>query len=199
VAVLTTLSTLAPAGVKVGAREIADGPMFEVEVAHVRAAVPRRRREFATGRALLRDLIGRDIAIPAGTDRAPVFPPDVCGSLAHDERFAVAAVARRPEFVSIGIDIEPIEPLDEATSRAILRPDEGDADAHLAFTLKEAAYKAWSGLGGGMLEFHDVRVSYGASRFRAEVIDAGTVLEGRFATAGDRWLALVVVSDRQRP
>jgi 4'-phosphopantetheinyl transferase EntD len=169
--------------------------MFDVEREHVAAAAPRRRREFASGRALLRELIGRDVPIPAGSDRAPVLPPDVCGSLAHDKWLAVAAVASRHDVQSIGIDIEPVDPLDDETARAILRDDEAGLDAHLAFTLKEAAYKAWSGLGGGMLEHHDLRVSTVDPRFRAEVVAAETAFEGAFARAAGRWLALVVVSN----
>ena len=162
------------------------------------AAVPRRRREFASGRALLRDLIGMDVPIPSGRDRAPILPPGVCGSLAHDDGFVVAAVASRTDFRSLGVDIEPIDPLDQMTAAAILRADEAGLDAHLAFTLKEAAYKAWSGAGGGMLEHHDVRVSIVGSQFRAEVVTAETTLEGAFTTAGGRWLALVAVNDEGR-
>jgi 4'-phosphopantetheinyl transferase EntD len=178
--------------VTVGVRTIDDRPMFEVERAHVRRATERRVREFGSGRALLRELIGRDIPIPVGSDRAPVLPSDVCGSLAHDAGFVVAAVADRQLVRSLGIDIEPVGPLDEPTARAILRPDE-ELDAHLAFTLKEATYKAWSGLGGRMLEFHEVRLSVTGKGFRAAVVPERQAFDGLFETAADRWIALVVV------
>ena len=194
-AILTALRAMAPPRVAVGVREISDWPMFPVECEHANAAPPRRRFEFASGRALLRDLMGMDVPIPVGRDRAPVLPPDVCGSLAHDEFFVVAAVGRTSDFRSIGIDIEPVEPLDDEIAEVIVRSDEGGIDAHLAFTLKEAAYKAWSGLGGGMLEHHDVRVSTSTPLFRAEIVTAQTTLDGTFATVGGRWLALVVVNN----
>jgi 4'-phosphopantetheinyl transferase EntD len=192
-AILTALRALAPPHVAVGVRTIGDWPMFDVEREHVKAAAPRRRLEFASGRALLRDLIGVDVPIPVGSDRAPVLPPGVCGSLAHDERFVVAAIGSRKEFRSIGVDVEPVDPLDHETAKAILRTDEAGLDAHLVFTLKEAAYKAWSGLGGRMLEHHDVRISTMESLFRAEVVTARVTLDGGFATAGGRWLALIAV------
>jgi 4'-phosphopantetheinyl transferase EntD len=192
-AILAALRALAPAHVAVGVREIGDCPMFDLEREHVRAATPRRRLEFGSGRALLRDLMGRDLPIPVGSGRAPVLPSDLCGSLAHDGGFAVAAVASRQYVRSIGIDIEPADPLDDETAQAILRPDEVELDAHLAFTLKEATYKAWSGIGGGMLEHHDVRVSTADTTFQAEVVSEEMVLEGAFAKAAGRWLALVVV------
>jgi 4'-phosphopantetheinyl transferase EntD len=178
--------------VTVGARAIGDRSMFEVERAHVSRAIERRVQEFGSGRALLRELIGRDIPIPVGSNRAPVLPPDVCGSLAHDDGFVIAAVADRRLVQSIGIDIEPVGPLDEPTTRAILRPDE-DFDAHLAFTLKEATYKAWSGLGGRMLEFHDVRLSVMHRGFTAEVGPERQTFDGLFEMAAERWIALVVV------
>jgi enterobactin synthetase component D len=191
--ILTALRALAPPEVAVGVRDIGDWPIFEVERELVKGATQRRRHEFASGRALLRDLMGVDVPIPAGKNRAPVLPVGVCGSLAHDERFVVAAVGSRKEFRSIGIDIEPVDPLGEEIARAVLRADEVELDAHQAFTLKEAAYKAWSGAGGPLLDYHDLRVSILGQHFRAEVLPAGTVLHGVFASADSRWLALVLV------
>src|SRR5262249_5940088 len=81
--VLGALRCLARPGVTMGARTIEDRSMYDVERAHVRRATGRRVREFASGRALLRELIARDVPIPVGPDRAPVLPADVCGSLAH--------------------------------------------------------------------------------------------------------------------
>ena len=128
-----------------------------------------------------------------------MLPPGVCGSLAHDEEFVVAAVGSCRDLRSIGIDIEPVDPLDDETARTILRTDEIGLDPHLAFTPEEAAYKAWSGAGGGMLEYHDVRLSTVGSRFRAEVLAARTTLDGAFAMAGARWLALVLVKNDGEP
>ena len=54
-----------------------------------------------------------------------------------------------PAIVALGIDIEPATPLSAGVARLILRPEERHLDPHLAFVLKEAAYKAWSELGGG--------------------------------------------------
>ena len=110
----------------------------------------KRRHEFATGRALLRQLIGSDVAIPVGPDRAPVLPAGVRASLAHDHGLAVAAVTTDPRVRALGIDIEPVDPLPPDIATVVLRPDEVGLDAHHAFTMKEAAYKAWSRLGGAL-------------------------------------------------
>jgi 4'-phosphopantetheinyl transferase EntD len=94
---------------------------------------------------------------------------------------------------ALGIDIEPTTPLSADLAAAILRPEEQALDAHLAFVLKEAAYKAWSALGGSLLDHHDVLVRLDGPRFRACVLEGRTVFDGRFHVTGDRAVALVVV------
>ena len=55
-------------------------------------------------------------------------------------------------------------------------------------------YKAWSGLGGRMLEFHDVHLKVGETAFHARVQPEEVRFEGRFVTVLSRWVALVVVT-----
>jgi 4'-phosphopantetheinyl transferase EntD len=194
------LRSIAPDHVLTGSRRISDDDVLLLlaeEAAAVARAVPRRKREFATGRVLLRSLIGITSAIPIGPDRAPVLPPATAASLAHDHVHAVAAVARGVD-VALGVDVEPAVPLASDVAALVLRADERGVDAHLAFTLKEAAYKAWSRCGGRMLDHHQVRLRVGTSSFDAEIVDDGVWLQGRYARAGDRWVALVV-ADRGRP
>lgn len=188
------LRSIAPAGVVTGVRCIDDHDLAHLlpeELAAVSSAVALRRREFASGRALLRELIGTDRAIPVGVDRAPMLPPGVAASLAHDRQVVVAAVTWSADIV-LGIDVEPVDPLDADVAALVLRRDEAGIDAHLAFTLKEAAYKAWSRGGGRMLDHHDVRLTLDHGCFSAEVVDDGIQLVGRFARGDDRWIALVV-------
>ncbi len=190
------LRALAPATVRTGSRCIDDadlGQLTPSEQAAVQRAVAKRRREFATGRVLLRELLGRPDAIPVDARRAPVWPAGFCGSLAHDDRYAVAAVTDDPAIRALGIDVEPTVPLGRDLAALILRQDEGALDAHLAFSLKEAAYKAWSGLGGRLLDHLEARVTVHGDRFEALVVDDGVRLHGRFTTVDDRTVALVVV------
>jgi 4'-phosphopantetheinyl transferase EntD len=156
------LRLLAGGRVMIGARAVDEHDidlLLPAELAHVARAVPKRRREFATGRALLRALLGTDEAIEVADDRSPRLPLGVVASLAHDAHVAVAAVSTDPAIRAIGIDVEPDDPLSDDMARTILRPEETGLDAHLVFALKEAAYKAWSGLGGDLLDHHDVRVT----------------------------------------
>jgi 4'-phosphopantetheinyl transferase EntD len=190
------LSAMAPAGVSVGVRRIAAADLAALhpaEAAAIERAVPRRRHEFATGRALLRDLLGEDVTIVPGPDRAPVLPPGVRGSLAHDRTFAVAALTPLASVAALGVDVEPATPLAADVAAIVLRADERGLDAHLAFTLKEAAYKAWSRLGGRILEHHDVALALDGDRFEAHVVADAVTLTGAWRAVGGRFVALVVV------
>jgi 4'-phosphopantetheinyl transferase EntD len=190
------LHALAPVGVRVGHRRITTGDIADlrgVEVAYVRRAVVARQREFASGRALLREMIGYDGAIPAADDRSPLLPWGWRGSLAHDREFAIAAVSSERSVAALGIDIEPATVLGPEVAALVLRPDEAGLDAHLAFTMKEATYKAWSSLGGRLLDHEDIRLSATAATFRANVVPDRAFFAGTWVRAADRWIALVVV------
>ena len=141
----------------------------------------------------MRELVGRPCTIPVAPDRSPVLPAGIRASLAHDREFVVAALSTDPGVLAIGIDIEPATALEPGIARLVLRPDEIGLDAHRAFTMKEAAYKAWSRLGGRMLDHHDVRLSVKGSEFRAEIVAHDVGYRGRSVVAAGRWIALVVV------
>jgi 4'-phosphopantetheinyl transferase EntD len=195
-ALATALAGLAPPAVRTGVRRIDSShvsDLRDVERQVMQTAVPKRVREFATGRALLRELMESDEAIPVAADRTPLVPSGFRVSLAHDDRYAIAAVSCDEQVESLGIDIEPSASLEPPIGRIILRPDDAQIDARLAFTLKEAAFKAWSGSGGRMLEHHDVRLTAAESTFEAEVMPDGVRIRGRFTEAVERWLALTVV------
>jgi 4'-phosphopantetheinyl transferase EntD len=199
--IVGTLRRLAFADVRVGARRITDGDeltLHAAELASITTAAPVRRREFASGRVLLRQLLGRDVVIPASPDRRPTVPHDSVVSLAHDRQVVVAAVAPATAVVALGIDIEPMRSLERDIIDVVVRPDDIVSDPLLAFVLKEASYKAWSTTGGRMLDHHDVLISAEppsatSSAFVASVLPDGTKLHGRYASSGDAWLALVAV------
>lgn len=190
------LRSIAPAGVSVGVRSIDDADvagLLPAEVAHAASFSAMRRREFGTGRALLRELLGAGVEIPVLASRAPRFPPGTVGSLAHDRHVAVAAVAPTSVTPALGIDVEAVGPLSEAESATVRRPEESAIDARLVFVLKEATYKAWSTTNRGVLDFTDVTTQVDGDRFRAVVRAPGqppTSLQGRWAESGSRYLAL---------
>jgi 4'-phosphopantetheinyl transferase EntD len=196
----TALDSLGSPAVRLGCRRISSTDVLElheVEAAHIRRAVPERQREFASGRVLLRALMGNDVAVPVAPDRSPVLPDGVRASLAHDREFAVAAVSRDASVLALGIDLEPTTPLEPDLATLVMRRDEPGIDPHLGFTMKEATYKAWSALGGRVLDHADVHLVATGRRFRARVVADGSWFEGAWASAGGRWIALVVARARR--
>jgi 4'-phosphopantetheinyl transferase EntD len=172
------------AGVRVAAASIdaAERFAFDEERRAIARAVDSRRREFATGRRLAHALLGElgFAAAPLlpGADRAPLWPDGAVGSIAHDRRACVVAVAQRRDWRSLGIDLEPAEPLPDELWAQVLLPEERAALdrlparrgvlARLVFSAKECAYKALAPHVRTILEFHDVRVDLGARPVPAE-------------------------------
>lgn len=89
----------------------ADGDLEPIERSFVANAVHSRRKEFALGRALARRALAAAgharVGIPAGPDRAPIWPTGIIGSITHCDHIAVAAVAPTQSGIqAIGIDLE---------------------------------------------------------------------------------------------
>ncbi|MGW2635200.1 4'-phosphopantetheinyl transferase family protein [Streptomyces chattanoogensis] len=144
-------------------------------------AVPARQAEFATGRVPAR----RALAVagaPAGdllrdSSGAPTWPSGFIGSITHCSGFRAAAVAARRDVCALGIDVELHRPLAAELVDAIAAPQEQRAwlfvpglwPEVVTFSAKESAYKAYSGLGSGFLDFPDVHVELkGQERLRED-------------------------------
>ena len=116
----------------------------------------------------------------------PLWPDGLVGSLAHDAEVAVAALAARRDFLSVGIDVEPAEPLDPdllemvATAKERERIADDPYGGRLLFSVKEAIYKAVYPLDGQFLDHHDVEVSLSAG---TAVIRNGRTLSFRYCAA----------------
>lgn len=171
-------------------------------------ALPRasaaRRREFLAGRALARQAmqgLGLPASpIPVASDRSPVWPQGVTGSISHCADLCAAAIARTADgFLSVGIDIETAGPLEpslwteictqaERAWLAGLPEDKAGSLAKLVFSAKEAAYKCQYPLSRQLFDFQVFEIepdlpagSFGA-RFTADIAPfrTGDLLRGRF-------------------
>lgn len=179
------------------------------EAAHLAAAVPRRKAEFAAGRTAARDaMVSINIEpcqILAHADRAPIWPVGINGSISHKNTLCAAVVARAPVF--LGLDIE--EDTDLATDllaticskkelARIAGPDQGRL-AKLIFSAKEAAYKAQYPLTRQLFGFEtfDVALDQTQQRFTARFTKSvapfakGDRLQGRFALVADHLVTAV--------
>ena len=159
----------------------AHAPPFPAEAAHVARATPARQAEFAAGRAAVRTAMAA-LGLPPrpvvnGTDRAPVWPAGVTGSLSHCRSLCIAALVRSEAAASLGIDIEEDSPLDPALIDIVCTPEEramiagpqAGALAKLIFCAKEAAYKAQYPLTGLLFDFQTLEIAFDrdAPRFTA--------------------------------
>lgn len=172
---LRALAAIAPGSVRIGCRVIRDGDEVHLlpEEAHsIPARRPAMRRASGAARwvahRLLADIGVSDVAILRAPSGAPVWPDGITGSLAHDDEMAVAAVAPVGHIASLGIDVEPAQPLPDDICALVATPADqtGAVDRHLAgrilFCAKEAVYKAAYPLDREILGYEDIAVDLGA-------------------------------------
>ena len=155
----------------VGSRIIGENDenmLLPAESVAFRGAVPQVRRQSGAARTVARQLLeqlgfGR-LEIPRSPSRAPVWPTGIAGSLAHCRDVAVAAVARKADLISVGVDIEPDEPIEAEVAARIATASEKQrysADiiqSRRLFVVKEAVYKAIFPIDETFLDFDDIEV-----------------------------------------
>jgi 4'-phosphopantetheinyl transferase EntD len=177
----------------IGHRVISAGDeaaLLQSEIASMPSSLPERRRASGAARLVARQLLGRfgypSRAIPAGADGAPQWPDGIVGSLAHDEEVAVAAVALQRGVATLGIDVEPAEPLPEemldlvVTARERQQLKDDPLTARVLFAAKEAVYKAAYPGDRTFLEFHDIDVDLAEGKAKTK---SGRVFALRYCTA----------------
>ncbi|WP_421915109.1 4'-phosphopantetheinyl transferase family protein [Mesorhizobium sp.] len=174
-ALLRAMTAIAPSGVRVGCRLIREGDeahLLPEEARSMPARQPAMRRASGAARwiahGLLADLGLHDVAIARLPSGAPAWPDGMTGSLAHDDEMAVAALASVSDTSSLGIDVEPAQPLpDDILALVATHADvTGAADRHLAgrilFSAKEAVYKAVYPLDRQILGYENIGVDLNA-------------------------------------
>jgi len=149
------------------------GQLFPEEEECIQYAHTLRQEEFRVGRICARELLCSfghgNTPLVMGSDRAPIWPGDVVGSISHTNTLCTAVVAHKADIQSIGIDIAQCEALDETLYDVILTEKEiswltslpygiQKETATLIFSAKEAFYKCQYTLTHRWLDFLDVEV-----------------------------------------
>jgi 4'-phosphopantetheinyl transferase EntD len=170
-------------------------------------AVERRQREFSTGRKLAAAAL-RELGIAAspvlqGSMHEPLWPDGVVGSITHTGDTCMVAVCADGSLQGLGIDLEARAGEFDDLRRLILRPDENEHPGmqplsandrvRLAFSAKEAIYKAVFARAGRFVDFLEVciDVDHGDQRFTARAPDDEQLHEivcrgsGRYRITGD--------------
>lgn len=151
-----------------------DAPLaLPAEEALIERAVDKRKREFRKARACARELLAefgvREFALLAGSQREPLWPEGIIGSVTHTDGLCAVAVGQRLHYAGIGIDVEPEEPLSEGVAKRVSSEAEIAAGvaasglaplvvARIVFSAKEAFYKSQFCVTARFLGFSDAIV-----------------------------------------
>lgn len=169
------LRAILPAGMALGVAGVPE-PLWPGEAI---AAVPHRLAEFAAGRTAARQALAAlglpKVAIPMDEDRAPIWPQGVVGSISHCSGACMAVAGRQSDFVGIGLDLEPVQPVARDLWPSILRPEEVAADgldALRIFVAKEAVYKAQYPLSRQLFDFQTMKIAMQDQAFTAQFVQA---------------------------
>jgi 4'-phosphopantetheinyl transferase EntD len=165
------IDALVVPGLLIGHRVISQGDelaLLHEEMASLSFSAIERRLASGAARRVARELMNSmgfaGLPILRSTFGAPIWPAGIVGSMAHDDRIAVAAVGLRRDLDAVGIDIEPATPLPPDMLELIATPRERRAiadnplGAKLLFVIKEAVHKAAYPLDQEFLDFHDIEV-----------------------------------------
>jgi 4'-phosphopantetheinyl transferase EntD len=180
--------------------------LFDTERYCVEHAVESRLQEFASGRACARAALAQlglsAMPIPAGPDRAPIWPLGYAGSISHANGHCVAVATRTTQrnhgLTSLGVDIEQLGVVTpdlwpqlmhskEIERLQALSEMERTLTATLVFSAKEAFYKAQFPLTRSWLDFDDVVVEVCAQTYVVHINNTdlpiarwAQTFEGRF-------------------
>jgi 4'-phosphopantetheinyl transferase EntD len=176
--------------------------LFPIEARQVAGAVPKRRLEFATGRRCARRALTRlglpPTPVPMGSQREPVWPPEIVGSITHCQGYYAAAVARRRDIEGLGIDAEANMSLPPGVPDLTSLPSEwvglsdtvGVSWPALLFSARESVFKLWFPITRRWLDHRDVRLRIEPphQRFKVKLVSEGAPVlsdllarvEGRF-------------------
>ena len=146
-----------------------------VERTYLKSVSQNRKREFIAGRFCAREAMESANISPEhiliGEKGEPIWPSNIVGSITHSHGYAAAAVARKSDIVSLGLDAEIDEPLSSRVLRRISNVQEqewvenvgGTLVQHpgkVLFSAKEATYKAWYPITQEWLGFKEVLINF---------------------------------------
>lgn len=153
--------------------EALQGHLFPEEDAIIPNAIPKRFREFRSGRTAARrcllELGIKPGPILMGEKREPVWPEGCVGTISHCGSYCLVMVSSSTDALSLGADIEKLGRVQphlwpriftdaETGFLCTLAGPESDRAATAMFSAKEAFFKLQHPLTGLWLEFRDAEV-----------------------------------------
>lgn len=182
--------------------------LFPQELAHIEAAVEKRRLEFAAGRVCARQSLASigfaEAPLVATPDGAPSWPNGAIGSISHTDGYCVAVAGLTEQFRGVGVDAEVLGRVLPDLWSLVFRAEEINRlrslsysrrmeMATIMFSAKEAFYKCQFAVTRNWLGFEDVVVEAAENEFSISVFDQqikarldGHVFIGKFAIDSPR-------------
>ncbi|MBN2105046.1 4'-phosphopantetheinyl transferase superfamily protein [bacterium] len=191
------------------------GTLFPQEQVFIQNAVFKRQSEFIAGRILARQAMKQlgypEFSLPADTQRCPVWPEDIVGSISHTDHYCGAVVGASSHYRSIGLDIEQISRINKALWPVFCTRNElnnlsklpvlkQQKHAALVFSAKESFYKCHFYLHRVFFVFQDIEIAWNwkRSRFYVSVLNKAVPLlpfscpVGFFTLARDEVFTLTI-------
>ena len=179
--------------------------LWPAEQAAATAMSERRAKGYASGRRVAHVALSRLGAPPGAVTsdgRLPRWPPGFTGSITHSDTLAVVVVARLADVRGVGVDVEVQGRVDDRSAQRVLSEAERRRFSQprwtLAFSAKEAVYKAVNPIVGEYLGFADVTIEVAGQTFAATTTrrcaSSAQVAAGRgfFRRVYGHWLTVFV-------
>ena len=175
-----------------------------------------RKREFIAGRFCAHEAMKSANMPPEhiriGEKGEPIWPHNIVGSITHSHGYAAAAVAKKSEVLSLGLDVETNEPLSSKVLQRIGNTQEQEwvqsVDSSLIqnpgkvlFSAKETTYKAWYPITQEWLGFQEAHIDFHSDEntFTVQIQKKGPFekLFGKFAIQQDIILTAIEIPSPQ--
>ena len=170
---LDKLRALLPNSIKLATADIAmwSVRVFPEEELIVANAVEKRKKEFRGGRHSARDALKQlgfsSCSILQGSNREPLFPQLVSGSISHCDDFCVSACALSKDFESVGIDCEKVAIISPEMYSLLFTKNEILSIKQdplilpiLIFSAKESLFKCFFPLQKEYFDFLDIEITF---------------------------------------
>jgi 4'-phosphopantetheinyl transferase EntD len=151
----------------------------------IETAVKKRQQEFRAGRNAAHQALD-ELSAPweplmRDEKRQPLWPAGFLGSISHCRGECVAVCAKAGDLISLGIDVEPLEPLPKGVAQYIHTPhDQATMEAdrslpeRLIFSAKESIYKCYFPLIGEHMGFQSVSLNIDPDKMRFDFTPSAT-------------------------
>ncbi|MFT6733322.1 MAG: 4'-phosphopantetheinyl transferase EntD [Polaribacter sp.] len=176
------LTSILPKLSEIDVREITsisnkEGRLYREEVLLTKKMSEKRLNDFSAGRLSAKQALSKlaiyNYPILIGSNRAPLWPIQVVGSISHSKNICVSAVIQNTNSKALGIDIETIKQIDNDILLLICDETEilhlknleksgygsCNENAKIIFSIKESIFKCLNPLLSCWIDFKEMQIT----------------------------------------